>query len=184
MEKIKLEFPEEKFQYFSFGKITIEVNPCINLKNKSELIINYINSYINEKNNIDGYLEAEYGLVLGILEHNTNIDISDFNYDNLNSIFSSGLWNEVKNRLINYGELELDIDKILKNIKYKESYESNFNEMVKSLVKFFDKVSTIDLSPDGLKNLTKSLQEETGKLDDYIPIIKAKRGRKPKDNSK
>jgi len=175
VEKIKLEFRESEIKTFSFNKQIISINPYISLDNKARLITNYINSFIDNTDKVMAYLEAEYGLILGILETNTNIDIEDMNKTDLDNLISSDLWYHIKQNVQNYQELRGDISSVLTDVRDDNSYRENFSILVESIVSFLDKVSRIDISEEAIKNLIASLNDEAGKLNNYYPVVKTKK---------
>ena len=82
MEKIKIEIKELEPVKFSYNEQEIFVNSQLSLSDKMTLFRNYIDVYFRDGEIGDNYIEARYGLILGITDLCTNIEIESLNLDN------------------------------------------------------------------------------------------------------
>jgi hypothetical protein len=155
----------------------ILINPIISLKDKIMLFRNYVDSYFKDGEVVDNYIDAKYGLIFGITDLCTNIDIQSLNIDE----YVGGLWKDVSSKISNYNEFMSDIYNIVKTI-------SDNNAVVKSVGSVIDKLASdimkstkgTDLSPDGIKNL---LEEFQGQKKDFdSKYISSPKSEAPKEN--
>ena len=158
MEKIKIEIKELEPVKFSYNEQEIFVNSQLSLSDKMTLFRNYIDVYFRDGDIGDNYIEARYGLILGITDLCTNIDIDALNLDD----YVGSLWKEVYSKITNYNEFMSDIYNITKSI-------SDNNAAVKSVGGVLDKftnefmnfIKTVDLSSDGIQKLISEFKTET-----------------------
>ena len=141
----------------------ILVTPFISLKDKIMLFQNYVDSFFKDGQVVGNYIDAKYGLIFGITDLCTNIDIQTLDIDE----YVGGLWKEVSSKISNYNEFMSDIYNITKTI-------SDNNAVSKSVGAIIDKVAgdlikitqKMDLSPEGIKDLVGELQGQTKAFDE------------------
>ena len=185
MEKkdIKLSLP--KIKKFDFQDETIEVNPYINLENKYVLLNNYIQVLNNpEYDETRKYVEAEYGIKLGIIDLQTNINIENLDID---MILSSGLFDAVASTIVNYNEMWGDIAEIVNRVNDSKSVSIALVKLTDKVIETLEKINQIDLSQEGIQKLLSAFDVEREKLNKIIPVVQAgekvpaKSRRKPKN---
>ena len=172
MEKINITIKRKKYVTFTFLETDILVDPYIDVNTKTMLVTTYVDAIVSAPNEIAGYLEAEYGLKLGIIELLTNVNIKDITLD---EIVCSGLWDEVCSKVINYMELRDDIDRILEQVKYSQSLVSTINKLVKQISELLENVKNLDMSQEGITSLLGRFNTELEKLNHIgelpVPVI-------------
>lgn len=172
MEKIELVLTSQPSETVMFQKNAIEVVPYVTLEQKIILYQNYIETLFQEKP--DGgfdcinYIEAEYALILGLVDMLTNIDIHKVKID---QIIDSGLWNAVYPKIKSYDEIREDLLAIVERMDAKKSIGSVVDNFANKLNMFLDNLSKMDLSADGLDKLTKlfkDTQEQVKVINDVV----------------
>ena len=170
MEKIDIKLVSEDVINLYFQKNNIEINPYINLDNKYTLLNNYMKVVDNpEYDNIRKYIESEYGIKLGIVELQTNINIHNIK---LSDIINSGLYEEIISRIKNYDELREDIEAIVERDNNSKSVSIAFVKLTDKVIESLDKLAKIDLSQEGITKLLESLGKETEKIKEFYPTVK------------
>ena len=177
MEKIDIKIASKESVVVPFGDGIVKVSQYISLSNKIILMKIYIEALLEQNSDIyTSYLKAEYGLILGILNANTSVNVDNVSVED---VVTSGLWDKVKENIKNYDEFKQQIV---------EAYDL-VSKQGNSWKHIFEYISTwVDsqLSSDKIKELSKQLSSK--KVDDYFPAIKEqeqlpviiKKTRKPK----
>lgn len=154
---------------FKFQKIDIIVRPYITMETKYILIDGYANVLnSDEYDDTRKYVEAEYALKLGIIQHQTNVDIEK---NNIDKILSSGLYKAVIANIYNYNELREDIAEIVERISNSKSASKALTSLTDKVIEFLDKVSKVDLSQEGITTLLESLNKPLEEIQKYRPIL-------------
>jgi hypothetical protein len=172
MDKIKVNLISEPVVKFEFQGQSIEVVPYITLENKIIFYTNYVNSLFENKNDGEfdpiSYIEAEYSLILGVVDKCTNVDITSAKIDD---IVNSGLWDKIIDRIENYFEVYEDIRGIIARIDHKKSIGNVIDGFANKLNMFLDNLSKMDMSSEGLDKLThlfKDAQEQVKVINDVV----------------
>jgi hypothetical protein len=156
LKKVGFGFPGQNEDYF------IEVRPYLDVAEQSELIELYLDSYFNSDNygNEQSQIIAECAVVLYILDHLTNVEISNEDIDN---VLASKLWSYVKERISNYDDFRHNLNEVIKNKKEQIALEKSVGVMVdKAVNKVVELVSNISQNTDVDKIkevITSSLKE-------------------------
>ena len=111
------------------------------------------------------FVENEGSLILSVLASQTHIDTEKLDID---AFVANGVWEQVKSAIHNYDELFSDMEKIQKI----ESSESKLNRILDKIEILLNSVSNMDFSEEGIKNMSKTLSEQLGKLEEVFPQIK------------
>lgn len=187
MKKIKLKFSEyEKrvieFEYKKNNKEDsekviqkIEINPYATPSDK-RVIANYAIQTSEDKTKTDensldvadAYSKFEYGFIGGVLATMTNIDIEKLNIDD---VVASGLWEDIKNSIVNYWELVSDIEKVYDSRIREVNAESKLNKILDKLASILDNFSEIDFSPENIKKMIEQISIGKEKLAGVYPNI-------------
>jgi len=171
MEKKDIKLSMPKIKKFDFQDETIEVNPYINLENKYVLLNNYIQVLNNpEYDETRKYVEAEYGVKLGIIDLQTNINIENLDID---MILSSGLFDAVASTIVNYNEIWGDIAEIVNRVNDSKSVSVALVKLTDKVIVTLDQLSKVDLSEEGISKLLSAFNVEKEKLNKIIPVIEA-----------
>lgn len=183
MDKIILEISELSQAEINFGSQKIYVDVYIPIEKKVVLLSNYMTSLYQEKNFVGNYIESEYGLILGILDLCTNIDVSGENdtFD-LNGILASGVFKDIKDKILNYNELRNDISRLIELNNSSKSIGHKFDMVADRLILFLNNLSEIDLSEQGIKKMISNFTEEVSQLNKTIGAVPTTA--KPKQSSK
>jgi len=183
MEKIEIKFSEKNTEEFYFEGQKVIVKKYISLENKYIIIANFVNT-ISDGLLWSNYIEAKYEMILAVVDLCTNVSISVEQENLIENIISSGLWDQIQSKIVNYNDFESEVFEILEFIiKYKNielSENGIINKVGEKLSVLIDNVSNLDLSENGIKNLLGELKKETDKLADVYPTVKEKPVRKRK----
>jgi hypothetical protein len=155
------------------NRLDIEILSYIPQNVKLELAKNYVETISITEDVVNNYYAAEWKLICGILEACSNVDYSGENFEN---IMSSGLWDEIKIKIINYNELRNEIRAILNQ----RSVEGSFNKIANKVIELIDNVSKMDMSKEGIEKLVGGLQSVVGDFQEKFPTSVAKVPKIPK----
>ena len=154
MEKIKITLNSQTVEKFEFQGQNIEVLPYVSLEDKIILYTNYIDSLFQDKKEGDfdciNYIEAEYSLILGIVDKNTNVDINSVKVDD---ILNSGLWGKILYHIRNYFEIRNDVDELVHRMDERKSVGNVLDNLANKVNLFLDNISKMDMSAEGLDKL-------------------------------
>lgn len=161
MEKIKLKLDNnEPTVKFSFNDSIVEVKKFLNIETKIIILQNYINTLfqdgVDDGEYAINFVEAEYSIILAVVDKCTNIDISEIKPD---SIINSGLWDKIINNIDGYFDFMDEVDKLVEIYEAKRSIGFVLDDLSKKLNGFLDNLSKMDMSKEGLDKLTKVLTE-------------------------
>ena len=183
MEKKSIEFKALKPIRKEFNEQEIIIESYIPIEIRKVLMKYYIESMFSDKQVDDRYYESELGLILGIIDFQTNIDIEKLSLDN---IMASGLFDLIRSNIINYDDLKSEIYEVVELIKNEKSIGNTIDKLAFSITNFLGKLSEVDLSKEGISELLKAFDKqknEYNKINDpskYVEVPIAKT-RKKKD---
>jgi len=165
MDKIQLKFnPIPWAEIMNEGNPNIKVNPYISLENKMILFKNYTSSYFATDDFVDNYINAFYGLMLGVVDLCTNISVENLD---MNDFISSGMWAEIKSKIVNYSEVQSDLYSLIKLYSEQRLAEQSmgvaFDKLSISILEF---IQSIDLSSEGVQKLINQFQETSQDFDE------------------
>jgi hypothetical protein len=166
---------------FVWGEDSIKVLP-IPLPKQVSFIKEYVNYYFAEGDFVDNYFNAEWTLVLGIADNCTNIPIIEEDGENitLEYLVTSGLWEQIKSRVVNYEEFIKNLKDVLSKISEQKALEKSIgvtvDRIADQLFMFLDKVGKLDLSEEGIKKLLTELRKETDGFNDKFNMVPNKGG--------
>ena len=165
MDKIQLKFnPIPWAEIMKEGNPNIKVNPYISLENKMILFKNYTSSYFATDDFVDNYINAFYGLMLGVVDLCTNISVENLD---MNDFISSGMWAEIKSKIVNYSEVQSDLYSLIKLYSEQRLAEQSmgvaFDKLSISILEF---IQSIDLSSEGVQKLINQFQETSQDFDE------------------
>jgi len=182
MDKVEFVIKNKKPSRFEFDEHEIFVIPYIPQNIKLDLAKKYLFLSSMNDNVIDNYYGSKWCVIAGIIENCTNIK---FDGDNFESIISSGIWDEVKSRIINYDEFVSELNEIRLNEFEKDSIKQSINKVSNKFIELIDNISKIDLSEDGISKLTNKLQSVIKETEEKFPTstkanVKLKKHREAK----
>lgn len=173
-EKIKLNFSEPLTEDVLYENQHIIVRKYVTPSDKAK-IINDIDMALlsndGEFSDIQESLFRNSYMIGSILNIMTNVDVDGLSID---EFVSSGLWERIKNCIVNLGELIFDYKQIYQDRKMLLSLESKVSGLVEKAGIFIDKISKIDVSKEGLGELLKAFDEQKEKLNEVYPTIQEK----------
>ena len=164
VDKIHIKLKPMEQEEFTWEKgPLIKVDPYISLENKMILFKNYTSSYFDTSDFVDNYINATYGLMLGIVDLCTNINVEKID---MNTFISSGLWKEIQVRIENYRDVTSDLYNIVKLFAEQRLAEQSmgvaFDKLAQNLIDF---IQSIDLSSEGIEKVIGQLQEASKDFD-------------------
>ena len=152
-----------------------EVIPYLSQELQFDLAKSYAEILFGDDNIIQNYYSAEWHLILKIVDKCTNlmvIEEGDKNIE-LDTLVSSGLWKEIKNKIENYNEFREFLKEICQSIKEQKALEKSFGQaldkITNKVVEFIDKIGSIDVSQEGIANLVSGLNSEVTKFKTDFP---------------
>lgn len=164
MEKNKLDIATREPVSFYFGKaeMKIIVDPYISLMNQSIFMRDYIDLLFKEDDFENGYFVAEWSLVMAIIDKMTNVQIMpEENTIDLNIVVNSGLWDEIRERIVNYDDFKNKllyvVEKTLEQKALEKSIGVTIDKVANQAMIFLEKYSQLDLSEEGVKKLIEAL---------------------------
>jgi len=165
MDKIQLNLSPIKWvEIMNEGNPNIKVNPYISLENKMILFKNYTSSYFATDDFVDNYINAYYGLMLGVVDLCTNISVDKLD---MNDFISSGMWADIKKKIVNYSEVQSDLYSLIKLYSEQRLAEQSmgvaFDKLSMAILEF---IQSIDLSPEGVQKIIKQFQEASQDFDE------------------
>lgn len=162
MEKQAIKIDYKKPVKIDFNDQEVIVVPYIDMTTRIVIIKNYVGMLFGAGDPPSNLVGAEYALMLGVLDSNTNVDIS--NEIDIDAIVGSGLWDLVRNKIENYQELRSEIGSIVRQVReeiaFEKSMGNSFDKIAKSIEKFFQNISNLDLSESGIKDLLDKMKLE------------------------
>lgn len=172
----------------------ISVKPYISQETQFNLAQEYAAIIFSTENFANNYYSAEWYLVLNIIDQCTNLMViekdSEKNID-IDTLISSGLWYEIRNKIENYNEFREFLKEICQTIKEQKALEKSFGQaldkITNKIIEFIDKIGQIDLSKEGVANLVSGLNSQVEKFktdfptSEITPPVKAKRHYKKKE---
>ena len=179
LEKAKIKIEPADVEKISYEGQDIIITPWISLANKTILFRNYIESYYKAGDIIGNYIDAEYGLILGIVDLCTTVSLEDIDID---ALISSGLWAGIKSQIKNYNDVVADLYKIMKFIAEKnmmeKSISTTFDKLVENILQF---IYNVDLSNEGIQSLVNELKKQGTEFEQkFMPKSEQKEEETPK----
>lgn len=179
MEKEKITVVSKKPVSFEYNGQTIKVLPYITPATELILLRDYVDLCFSLNSVPDSHQQAEWGLIMGIIHNQTSIPIAE-DEDNvgLEEIVCSGIYEVILQHIANYAQLRTNLGNILHIIEEKIALEKSIGSIVQKIsdkvFEFLDKISSMDLSEDGVKNLVAELQKVAKDYDDKFGITPKK----------
>lgn len=196
MEKKEITIKSMKPVFFDYGNMTeIEVKPYISIDEKRRIAEAYLASFFDSdsENSISlNEFQAEYALILATVDLCTNLSI-DFSgdFEKFDNLISSGLWNQIKESILNYNEFRLQIDSIVKHVREDIAVEKStgaiLEKIVDSLNDILKKVSSSDFSQEAILDALKQVENKTTEFQEKVldsPVKLAKPARKKRASKK
>ncbi len=194
MDKVKITVAQkEPVSFRFFGQGEVFVKPFLSLEDKLKLSEAYLSAIFENDDNKYSLamheIEAEYTIVIGIVDLCTNLSI-DFGEDKnaIDNVVGSGLWFEIRKRIENYDEFRKDLDALVlhkkENIIIEKSLGTTFDRMANAVIDLMDKMSKMDISDAGVQKAMKSLQEGINKIQADNVIAPASKARKKRVSKK
>ena len=173
---------------FEFQKHDVEVMRYIPQPLMLELGKTFIDLSLRDFDGIvEGYYSAYWSIVIGIVQECTNVKVDQDNFD---LVISSGLWDEIKARIVNYEEFISGLDKILQRELEIRALENglgkSLDEITNGVLGFLNKIGELDLSQDGINNLIGKLGSVVKETEEKFPgstsIVKTPRKKRAPKN--
>jgi hypothetical protein len=190
MDKVKLVLGSAEYKDVIFKKLEFKVMPFISLATKTEMLNDYIGTLFKEGDPKDNYIQAEYTLILEVVDKLSNIEVIDLENKvlSVDDIISSGLWDFLQSKIEGYDQFRWELDAIIE-LKHKQNaIENSVGKIVSNLsnklMVFLDKLNDIDLSDEGINKLVTELKTGLNDLDAKWGPTKPTTSRKLKGTGK
>jgi len=169
IEKINIKMEKENWVKIPFGDGVVLVNPYISLPSKVVLLKNYVDSLFDFSTIAERYINAEYGLIVGLIDLCTNINIGDKDKPiDLDGLISSGLWNEIVSHIKNYDDFRRYIREVVdmkrEELALEKSVSGVFEQLFLKVGEFLNKVNSLDISEKTVQETVSKLQTVVGDL--------------------
>lgn len=178
MKKQKISLEDKKWARIDFNDNEIKVYPYISLSNKINLIKSYIESFFSDGDFYISYIQAEYSLILEVVDLCTDLDITDLKID---GIINSALWEKIKASIKNYDDFRKDLDTVVRimreDLAIKKSVGSAIDKFSEKAFSLIDKFSELDLSNENVGKLIESLNEISVK-ENFVSVEKTPKKKK------
>jgi hypothetical protein len=173
MEKIKINLQQMKDQTFKFGDTDITIRTRLSVSEKIALSEQYLSILFDDKDASlsNRYLIAEYSLILQIVYLISNIDTeNDMDAD---LFVDSGLWDEIKKRLVDYESFRYDLNRLILLYQYERNAEVALGSVIENVVaklsETIDRFSESDVTD--LKEASVTFVDALNKLNERVPGI-------------
>ena len=165
-----------KYKTVSYGDKDIKVKKYINSKDMTIIVNSYFDFLMQQDSEVEDVLSAEYGMIIGVLDICTSIELEDCD-KHLDMIIDSGLWEDIKSNISNFNELEKNISLVNEKIKKNGSFQNQILSIVDKLPELF--------SDDKIKGTLAELNKAKEEVSKFYPTIQTekKKGR-PKKSEK
>jgi len=147
-KKINIDFLEAERAEIIVGGMKIYVKQYLDSIDKLNILESYFTS--SDEDGVVKYLESERGLILATIDKMTNLNYKNIDIDKL---LASGIWLQIKGKIINFAELLRDIEKI----SQQKNLESKVNIIADKVINLLDNVSKLDLSPESITSMVEQL---------------------------
>ena len=153
-----------------FQKQEVHVMPYIEVSLQKALFGYYMETMRNTDDLLEyRFIEAEQTIMLAIIDKMTSIEISELNLD---TIISSGFWNQIRSCILNYNEFRSDLDKVLSMVREDEANEKSigttFDALVFDIRGLINKFANVDLSEEGVSKILKALNTEKDEINKIV----------------
>jgi hypothetical protein len=137
----------------------VMVKNHMSLMDMGSVALVYLDDYFSEDKN--RVLYAEHSLMLAVLEYCTNIEVDKNTIPAMLSDYA--LWNEIKKRILNYGDfrylLKQTVEEIKEETREKNSFGNQFEKVTEKIIALVDQLANTELTPESLESLKESLSE-------------------------
>jgi hypothetical protein len=190
MEKQKIKVTPIEWIRTEFGKQgEFQIKPYLSLNDKLKLSEAYLNAIFKNDDIKYTYamkeFEAEYAVVIGIIDLCTDLSIDDENNNGFENITSSGLWEFIRGQIENYYEFRNELNNIFTHIReditLEKSIGTTFDKLYEAVMGLINQFSNADISDEGMKRAAETFKSSLESLqikDPLIPTISEKKVRK------
>jgi hypothetical protein len=167
--KIDLNFLERENSNIVFGEQEIKVKSFLDIIDRQAILDAYFaERYLSPT---ESHLEAEFNLILNVINLMTDIRVETSDNEKaiefVNNLLNTGLWYKIKGAIINFAELQRDIEKISQH----KNLEGKLNQIIDKVGLFIDNISKLDWSPEGVQILAKEIVPQLQQLAQVFPNI-------------
>jgi len=160
MDKITLEYKAPENKKITYNEVEIEIVPVLNFVQQAGLINRYANEYFGQVENKlvslapHNYVEAEYNLMVYVIQTVTNIDVESLSFELLSDV---SFWNEIVNNISNYSDFRKRLDCVVEEIKEEIKIQKSIGQVLDNAL---GKLSGLlemfsNLNPEDIKELQK-----------------------------
>jgi len=177
-----------------FQEKYIDINPYISQEIQYELARKYVDILFGSDDIVQNYYSAEWHLIFNITDYCSSImviDSDDKKNIEFDMLVNSGLWDAIKNEIVNYNEFRKFLDKICQAKKEEIALQKSFGQALDKITikvtEFIDKIGSLDFSEDGIAKLVSGLNSQVAQFktdfptSQVTPLPKAKRQYKKKE---
>ena len=119
----------------------------------------------------NNYTELEYDIIASVLHLCTNIDIGELDNVGIDNIVDSGLWDKIRNEIVNYYDVVEDIKRMEENAEKEKTSVYKFNLLLDKITEFVDKINQFDFNSKEFKSSYKKLIKSVQELSKVYPTI-------------
>jgi len=167
MEKREIVIGLNPLAEIKFQDKIISVMPFVSQEIQYELARSYIEILFSTNDIIQNYYSAEWHLVLRITDKCTNLIVLDEDEKKnieFDTLMTSGLWDAIKDKIVNYNEFRKFLKEICQAIKEEKALEKSFGQaldkITNKVIEFVDKIGSLDVSEEGVSKLISGLNSQ------------------------
>ncbi len=197
MQKQKIKVVPMEWIRTEFGKQgEFSIKPYLSLNDKLKLSEAYLNAIFKNDNADYTYamkeFEAEYAVIIGIVDLCTDLSIDDENNSGFENITSSGLWEFIRGQILNYVDFRIELENIFTRIRedsaLNKSIGTTFDRLANPVMELVEKFSNADISDEGMKKAAETFKSSLESIQSQAPNIvvpekKTSKSRQPKKES-
>ena len=180
MQKQKIKVVPMEWIRTEFGKQgEFSIKPYLSLNDKLKLSEAYLNAIFKNDNADYTYamkeFEAEYAVIIGIVDLCTDLSIDDENNSGFENITSSGLWEFIRGQILNYVDFRIELENIFTRIRedsaLNKSIGTTFDKLANSVMDLVDKFANADISDEGMKKAAETFKSTLESVQVNTPAV-------------
>lgn len=146
-QKVTFGIPKDGEVVLGDGTL-VYVKPYLELTDMAVLMSEYMEEFF--KDSPTHVIQAEYKLILALLDACTSVEIDEKTIGGLLSNFK--VLEEIKSKIKNYGEFRALLKQTVEEKKEQKRLELSLGKQIESVVRFFTELSTLEITDENMAN--------------------------------
>jgi hypothetical protein len=180
MEKREVVIGLKPLAQIKFQDKYIDVTPNISQEVQYDLARSYTEILFGTEDIVQNYYSAEWHLALSLVDKCTSLVVLDENEKKnieFDMLMTSGLWDSIKNEIVNYNEFREFLKEICQAIREEKALQKSFGQaldkITNKVVEFIDKIGSLDISEEGVAKLISGLNTQVSQFKTDFPTSEA-----------